>query len=75
MSDYMFIGFHKPLKKIRRRYRNPPPNREQVELAVIEYLKSGGKITRLDDAPEPGRLSQISMAEEFTADVSSNMNL
>jgi len=51
MSDYMFIGFHKPLKKIRRRYRNPPPNREQVELAVIEYLKSGGKITRLDDAP------------------------
>lgn len=67
MSGDIFGGFYKPRKKIRRRYETPPPTREDVQDAVMEYLKDGGKITRLDKSPDPGELAQMNTASDFTS--------
>lgn len=66
MSGDIWGSYYKPPPR-RRKYVVPPVTREDCEAAVAEYLMEGGKITRLDKSPNPGKIAQMSGSRDFTS--------
>jgi len=68
-SDYG-INFRMPRR--RRKGDLPPATREEIESAMMEFFKEGGRIEYLDDAPKPGEVAQMKTAQDFTNPYSIN---